>query len=806
MAIIDRAKENVRMNVSSPVPIGGSEFAGARGRALEQVGDKLINFGVNLYKAEATSKANQAGVELESFYKQARIQAEQTSAADGSDIEEKYNDIVAEGSQKIKEKYSGNVLANTQIENYDNQARQGELSNLQALKVKKAEIYHSNVIEQVQAAEVNKIYNAKNNFEMKAYLSSAIVSNNRLIDEQVQNGVISPTKALELKEGFRSSLADNLLDGMVQRKDFGQALAYVGGIQEDTSLYTEISPEEAKKLGFVTSQEAAQLADKGEKFKVAAMTKKDKMKSKMTPEEAYVMSALPQSKREALRRKLEDKMQTEATLKLSDLNARLNAMEKISFSARNLPDSFFNNAITEINKNPLLSPEARSRLGGQVAIMKAVNMNMSRITEVPIGKQGQLIADAETTAKQMIQGLSSINPQFKDFDKDITVQAYQLEARDKMQKSIESFNQDVKADSKGMILATSKELQIMEKASADAGINPEGTAAFRRYNEAILAKQRALGYPEKLLSKAEAQEASAYLNGTLNSADAYQYTMNIRKKFGEYFPRVMDEIIKVDPTLKSYASVMYTNEVDAKPLIDAVKNKDALLKEFGDSGTYSGTTPILKQQIAEANAPLRKMFIQGGQDLSDTAAMQGIEEAITLVAQQDIVKNGTPPAKAAEAAYKRVIDSNYHIVDTGRSSVLVPRVLDPQTGKRITRPDNIEGFIRVYSEPNNFRDLGVDAPSSEEDTTQYYIKLAQRAKWVTNPTQTGIKLVEVNPRTGTHLTVYDKQGKPVERSYQEIYDNPSEKVRQKWNSSGAKFETMTKGVSDVLIQGRGSAR
>jgi hypothetical protein len=798
MAIIDRTKENVRLNVSSPVPIGSSEFAGARGRALEKVGDQLIGIGVNMYKAEASSKASQASVELENFYKQARDQAIQTSSADGSDIEQKYNDIVADGAQKIKEKYSGNVLANTQIENYDNQARTGELSNLQTLKLKKAEAYHSNVIEQVQAAEVNKIYNAKNNFEMKAYLSSAIVSNNRLIDEQVQNGVISPTKALELKEGFRGSLADNLLDGMVQRKDFGQALAYVGGVQEDTSLYTEISPDEAKRLGFVTSQEAAQLSGKGESFKVAAMTKKDKMKSKMTPEEAYVMSALPQGKREALRRKLEDKMQVEAHLKLSDLNARLNAMEKLSFSARNLPDSFYDKAINEVNRNPLLSPEARSRLGGQIAIMKSVNLNMSRITEVPIGKQGQLITDAETTAKQMLQGLAGINPQFKDFDKDITIQAYQLEARDKMQKSILSFNEDVKADSKAMILATSKDLQTLEKASADAGRTNEGAAAFRQYNEAILAKQKALGYPQKLLTSAEAMEFGAYLKTSLNSADSYTQLASAKQKFGEHFPRVIDELIKSDPSLKDYAAIAHVDNYMSKPIIDAIKNAPAISKEFSAGGTFAGQDKLIKRRVEQSNSPIRKMFIDPKtNDSTNLATMQGLEAAITTVAKQDMVMNKVSAKEAADNAFKKVVGDNFHIVDRARSSFLVPKTLPD--GRKMPDTNLVEAFVEVYSNPANMKDLNISRGKNETDMTPegemaYYQAIAPRMKWANNPSSTGLNLLYFN-NEGKWINVGDKQGRPIERLFSDMYLNPTDKVR----NGGVDLKARQKFLQDIKM-------
>lgn len=750
MAIIPKTRENTRMNVSAPVPIGSGDFARARGEAMEKLGGQMVNFGENLYKAEAATKATQAGVELDNFYKKARLDAVQTATADGSDVEQKFKEIVDNGVGAIREKYSGNVLANAKINAFNDAAYKESETAMYAQKINMATEYHTNAVKEFQLGQQNIIYNSSS-AEKPAYLRAALVQNNNLLDTHVKNGIISPANAAKLRDDFQARLGDALVDGYVQNKDNGKALALIGAMQDDTQLFNEYPPEQAKNLGFVTDEEAAQLSAKGENYKVPVMTAKDKMKSKLTPEEALVMSHLPEAKREQLKAKLEAKMQADAYMRMSDISAKMAFYSEAALQGRATKEDR-DRILQNINSQPNLTKDARARLSARVVLDHSISEQAKQMIMTPVGQHGKILDQMDKISQREISDLIKANPALKGMENDLSITGVQMEARGKLETALKTMTTKAKADPPLFHVSVDPTAAQLFKGAADAGHTPEGTQALKDYNDYIISRSKYMGLPEKILTQDQVQQFQAGIKQQTTSGGLNTFILEEKKKYGPHFPKALSELVASDEEFKPYAALAYIDPHNTKPVLDAIKNKSAINAEFGDGGKYGGMAPLLKRRISNANTPLRNMFVTGADDLTNLNNMQGLESAITLVAQQDVMINNTPLEVAADNAYKRVVNDNYHIVNASKSSVLVPR-------QGVNDPVNIKKFLQSSLDPENINALGIGANVE---------RAAQTAKWVTNPDQTGVVLVAPSVKTGNLIPVTDKNKKPIQRSYEEL--------------------------------------
>lgn len=803
-SIIPRIRENVRIQPSSPVPVGSGDFARRQGEGLERVGGQIMDIGQAMFKADAIAKESGATSEINSLTKESEMYAQKMSKADGSDVKQKFQEHYDSKIGEIREKYGGNFVASKKIAQYEQLRLKEEDNQLFGISVGKLQTYTADAVVKSSQDAITRVYNNPD----PALLASEITRMNKEIDGYTkisqETGVpaLTTETAQKLKDAFYTDTAKNMMRGMIDRQQYGKALGLLGASQQDMEEFNEFTPDMAKQMGFITDQEARTLADKGERFKVPTMTKKDKAHTKLTPEEALVMRSLNDDQRASMTQQIKAKMKERTELRLSDLNAEINAIEFLGENGSLSDGARINKVLGQINSNPDLPPVAKGRLAHKVLSAKAMSEQMQQILTVPKGEQQALAVRTAESIDKYTSELAKNNPQLRDMGKDFTAQATKAQALQRVQTAIKDMNERLKVDSVPLALSTDKHLNDLKMAAGDAGRTIEGNQALKKYNDTLIAKANYLGYPARILSD---QDVFKYTDEITKITDAYetsQFLGGLKQTYGEHYPKMMSEIISKNPDMKAYAALTYANESVARELVDGIKNKKAIDKEFKDGGAFADSGTLIKSAAAAEMTSFRNIFVNSGMDTSNLTMIQGIQEAVEIKARRDIVNGNKDPVKATKDAYKSVIGDQYHIVESGRSSVLIPRNLG---GNKSSEPRRVEAFIDVYSEPQNYRDLNIAIPKKEfaaqqgakaatkavleggfkEITTEaikdrYYGELAKRSRWVTTKDQSGVMLMERDPETGVEQPLFDTYGRPIQKSYAQIKDNPPDKVNERF--------------------------
>jgi hypothetical protein len=790
-SIIPRIKENVRIQPSSPVPVGSGDFARREGEQIENIGGAIMNIGQAMFKADAVSKQSAASEEITTLVNNSKLIAEQTSQSNGADIKQKFQENFDKNIGKIREKYSGNFVANKGIEEFIQNSKVGADDTLTAASLKKLNSFTIDSINKGNESALARIYNnpdpallqaeiARVNNEVAAYTK---------IEEETGVSALSVDQGMKLKDNFYKGVAENRLKGLIVKQRFGEALGLLGASQTDSELFNEFVPDQAAKLGFITDDEAREMSSRGEKFKIPTMTKKDKMHTKLTPEEALVMSRLDDGTRQSLTQQLQAKMRERTELRLSDLNAEIAGFEQLAFSPSPVSQQQTSKILNSIVTNPDLPPVAKARLANKVVSGLAVNTQMQQILTVPKAEQGALIERASQDIDKVTKDLIKMNPQLKSMGKDFATQGYTEQAKMRLRSMINDTNKRVAEDPVPFLLGSDANLDMLKRASADAGQTPEGTEALKKYNDTLLAKAQYLGTEQKLLPKNEAVAYADKIKMLPDADETDKYITSLRQTYGEHFPRFMGELMSVDKGLAPMAALTYADPLNSRELVDGIKNKKQIDAEFKVGGKYAKEKNIVEMGVKQEMTPFRRIFVNSGTDTSNLGMIQGLEKAVEIQAKRDIVNNGKMPDIAVKEAYDKVIGSQYHIVDSGRSRVLVPR--DLGQGKPMPNPDNINKFIKYNSMPEGLKNLNVAMLKADEKDGLTYDQFLQKdaalMKWSTNATQTGIRLMRTDPITGADRPVRDKFGRIVEKSYEEIsLEVPSIDQKNKLNETRLK--------------------
>ena len=755
------------MQPNSPVPIGSTEWTQAPYQAQERVGDQLMKIGEGLVAADTRIKAEEGTNEIQNLYKEAADHAERNSAPDGSDMQQKFNEYTDSKMGDIRNRYGSNPFAGNRIDQYATEAGKAMETNIKIAQAKKLEGYNYERVDQLQTDSTQRIYANPDPNMLKA----EIISNNQLIDDLQRTGGLSSTGAAKLKEKYYNQMGESLIKGMVLRQQYGRAVNMLGAAQEVPGMVSSITPQEAQTMGFITDQEATALKNQGKNYEIPVMTKGDKVK--LTDEQAMIMSKLNPNIRESLSQQLQSKMKEHTIMRLSDLNAQLEGFDRIAQNGQPMDPRQVQKMRNEVNSNPNLTPEARVRLMDRINTNIAMNETMVLAQTTPKSQIPALIERLKTQMQKLSAESSARDPRMKAADTDFATLGNRQRAVEEFSKNLASLYDKRDKDPVANYLQTDHNIEVLYRASRDAGQTPEGTEALRKYNDAVIAKSRYLGAPVKILAKQEAQGLVDTMKVMPNSQEADRMIESLRQKYGVHFPQVMNEMVALDKDMAPYAATIYADPYTRRNLVDGIKNKAAIDKEFTAGGLHADQKPLVESQVKTQMLPFRRVLVTDNQDTGNLQMLQGIEEAVNIRAKRDMVNSNVSASEAAQRAYKEVIADQYHIVESGRNSVLVPRNVG---GYNIKDTKLFEGFMQAYTKPANFKDLDVAVPKSEKSPDEYYAKIGARVRWVTNPAQTGLQMKYQNS-DGSLTSIYDRSGKKIERSYEDIYVRPDDKTR-----------------------------
>lgn len=769
MAIIPRNKEQTRLSVGSPVGIGSGDFAGTPGRTLEGFGDALAKVGLSLYQADQRISIEEGSSEINTTLESAREYARKNSKVDGSDYQEKFKEYSDPRIEEIKSRRSGfDPKVSRELESYSKKAMYNADVDSMITAAKMNEQHQYERIDGIQNQAADRIRESGN----PEVISNEIVSHNQLIDDLLKQGSIPAGNAAKLRKSFLEKGSKQLIEGLENKQNYRQALNLLQANQESPDLYMNLPPDEAQKMGLIDSREADSLAQKGESYQVPVMTKDGK--HQLTPQEAMLMGGMdPREKASAIDR-LTSKIKAKSAMKLSDLNAGVSGFTQLAMAGAPINDKQVAELKRQINNNEALTPFARVRLMDEVNTAQAVNKQLQIAATTPRGQAGNVIEGLDKTIKMYAHEAAVRDPKMAMGATDFAVQANREDAKRKFATSLENLYQVQDKDPAAFHLNTDTEINKLKAMSADADTNPEARKYLERYNDAVLNKSNYLGSKAAILTKAEASNHGKILQALPSSEDANNYINQMQAMYGpKHFSKAMTEVIASNPqALGKYQAVIHAEPGLREDLVDGIRNEGAIAKEFKKGGQYEGVNSLVEASVKSQFSQFRSTFVSGVNDSGNLKTIQNLESAAMLQAKRDIVRSGKDPEAAAKDAYATIVGSQYATVSGNNGSkLIIPR----QVGGYNIGPKQEQHFAHYadyYTRAENLAKLNIAVPKNAVDTESdsYYKRLAPNLRWVTNENQSGMRLMEtVN---GKIEPVYDRYGRKVEKSYEDVYLNP----------------------------------
>lgn len=765
MPIIPRAPETVRMQASTPVPIASTTDARIRGEQMANFGEALTSFGKQQYEMDQSLKFQEGTDALKNVARQAQMYADQNSQEDGSDYGQKFYEFAEPKTAEVMNEYSGGPRLNSKMQSYLKSA-QGEVDTAIVLEsTKKLEKFNWNRLETTSDMSADRV--RENPIPQLA--EAEFKSYNAMLDGMVTTGGMSAENASKAKNAYTQKLGTQYVDGLANKQMYGKALQFLEANQEDPNLFSELDPDQAKSLGFIDSREATGLKEKGELYKVPVLTKGDKVK--LSPEMAAIASSMDPNKKAQMIDQLKAKAREATTVKLSDLNAQVNGFEKFALSGGQYSDKDVADLKQQISMNPNLTVEAKKRAMDSVNSANAVGQQLKLVANTPRSQWASIIDGADQKMTLAAQEAAKYDPKMGDVDSDFAVQANRLQNKETLERSLIATAKAQNDDAAKFVLSTDQGISTLYKGTKDG--DPKGTENYIRNS---LAKQNYLGIPatsQRILTKEEASGISGLIKSMPDSESTANYYASLENQYGQYFPKVLDEIVGKDEDLAGFKTAMYAPQGSRAGLIDAIKNKDVINKSFHQDSALSSQKDIVTTAASNTLKLFRKATLDSGNDVNRASVPNAFQSQIELQVKREMVKNpSADPEALADKAYNDIVGSAYDIRDGGGSTVIVPKVI----GGRQMDTEIVSSFMTVYSKPENFSELNVAVPSKYTNADDYFKELSQNSKWVTNSSQTGMKLVQVDP-TGNMQPVYDKYGKQVTANYEDINLRPSKKVK-----------------------------
>jgi len=322
---IPRRQENVRMQASAPVEI--AQATNATNEAIGQFGAQIAQFGKQQMEIDRELRVQEGMNEISNEAQRAKANADQNAAPDGSD----HMQLVKEGmknSQKIVNVYADNdPVVQRKLQSFQRRADADLATSSVITSSVMAEKNNYTRMEGLSNDAANRIRENPS----ETMLTAETMNYNTMIDGLVAKKVMSPANAAKIKQANSEQAALQYIEGLGNKKQFSKALASLSANHEDPSLYNDLTPEQAQKMGLIDPNEASALLTKGETYKVPVMSKG---KIKLSPEVAAQMKNISPAKKAALIDQLTTKAKAESAMRMSDLNASINGYEQLSLSGQ----------------------------------------------------------------------------------------------------------------------------------------------------------------------------------------------------------------------------------------------------------------------------------------------------------------------------------------------------------------------------------------------------------------------------------------------------------------------------------------
>lgn len=734
MPIIPQGKENIRMNVSAPVPIAGTAEERRAGEAMSSFGKEVAEFGMKMQNAERETNLSLGTAAYNEVADRSVLYAKKNAKPDGSDYLQKMQEYSAAEIEKVNKQYGTDSYVVDKLGEFKTKLddHMTTVGMITAAGLKEDSIFSKQ--QDLQDMASNRIFNAAkqglSDESINNIISSEYASSTMDIDKLKKEGffLAGSRKEAELREKLPAKIGAGLINGLISSEQEAKALRILGASTENTEL--PMSPGQARSRGYISAAEEKKLLGSGETYKLNLM---DKNKFNMSPELKQVMDGMDPNQKQQLIQNIKARLKTNAEANISDISAQISDSSILAINGK-FTDAKADVLRAKINRNNRMTPDARTRANAVLT----ENVNLSNT-----------ISTLKNTHRSRWSDVVQAELAKVPDDENSISEGVRQRMEDKLKKGEESLRAYQDKNGLMAVVQDSEYLQNLQRATADG--DPEKIKSF---NRAVLEKQKSLGIPPQLLTNTQANSLAANLKSIPDAGTTANAIKQMQEQYGADFPMVLSQIAGKDKQLAVYQPVAYMNAEDITDIVDAVKF----------SKQYDGqleSKMVTDNAVENATREQTKVFKAAITNLSNDGAnlerVENFQNLINVTAKR-LIANGTHSSAedAVEEAYKRVVDREYAIVNSGKSQVLVPRQID---GLSINEKRVSEWLMRrsgVEYDPKSQQlmsrsdgksyldDLAVLVPPSYSAMSNpketYYSHIKQYGRWVMNPAGDGVEL------------------------------------------------------------------
>jgi hypothetical protein len=577
MPIIPRTQEDVAMNVSSPVPVRGSESAGAFEKAQGDFFGQVANFAgavndayTRQRNAEAELKENQAQSSISDAALVAREKAKKAANEDGSNYREIFQKEFDNATKDVYKPLDGFSQTTERVKQFQNQVAGHVGAQIEVESLGMLEKTNYKRASDLADQSADRIRGNPN----ESMVAAEVKSYGSMIDSLVANNTVSATNGEKARQYFYNKVAEGYVDGLGNQGSYSKGLNALKANQEDPNLKTMIEPAEAKRLGFITQKEADQLTQGGKTYDLPVMTKGSKVR--LSPEMSAVMNSMDPLRKDQLIDHYKNKALVEAGMKLSDLNSSLNAFEVVAMSGGNYTEKQVADLKQKINQNPQMTLFARQRAMDAVNVADVANKQIKLTSDLPRSRWNEIIDGFDSKVELASQNATKYDSKMAGVGADLAVQANRLEVKAKLENYLKQQAKAQDEDAAKWVVGTDSRISNLLQATSSGA--PQD---FQKYGQEVLAKEKYLGItPDKQKILPDSYNQAQILKNMPSGDDAKNFVDQLQVRWGPMFPKVMTEISNQDKSLSKYQAMTYASPQARADLADAIKNEKDINTAF----------------------------------------------------------------------------------------------------------------------------------------------------------------------------------------------------------------------------------
>lgn len=480
--------------------------------------------------------------------------------------------------------------------------------------------------------------------------------------------------------------------------------------------------------------------------------------------ESDVAKGLTGEQKSTLETKLLEMQKTKTETNVKLLNENIKDFQYSAVHNGTVDQNQLSKILGSLNTVSTLKPEERSRITDTLKTVVAASGEMQKLNSMS--------SDQLLNYKPNIDTKSTFNVANR-----AEIAASLTTYRDQLIKKREN-------DPLAVVQADNPQLKSLA-AQAQSGDPSIG----KDYLDQAMAAQSQLGVAKpRVTTKQDASFNAQQLQAAPSAAAADVVLTKLKAQYGDYLPKALDEMAKDSSGVThDYVVASYMpNQQSRINAIDNIQRQKDINKNFTES---FHSPPDLKTPINQVSADLKQAVILRTNSADDLGAYNAFTKQIELETKKTLAVNpGLSPTKAVNQAYDNIVSKNYDMVPSARSTIMIPK----QVNGAFSDPKAVENFVSLNSNQDALKNLDVIVPKSYKNPDDWYNFAADKTRWVTNSSLTGIQLVYDSPTSGRTLPLTDSKGKVIEKSFKDIKLNAGQLQQQQADFQKINVNTATK--------------